>query len=142
LPIVSTPGPKAVLFLDDEQSYVELMTHLLSENLSCPILGRTHPQEALAALREHDVGLIVTDYSMPSMNGIEFLKRAHETSPGVAAIMITGHQIELEDVDLSHIPALRATFFKPLGWRTMAAHIIEHWPDSNPPVLKADSASI
>jgi CheY-like chemotaxis protein len=128
--------PKAVLFLDDEQSYVELMTQLLSDNLDCPILPYTRPHEALAALPRLDVAMIVTDYSMSPMNGIDFLYRAHAVRPQIAAMMITGHRIELEDKDLSHVPGLRATLFKPISWRMLAENIIKHWPDPNPPVLR------
>ena len=83
-------APKAVLFLDDEQSYVELMTQLLSDNLDCPIRAYTRPHEALAALPRLDVALIVTDYSMPVMNGIDFLHRAHAVCPQVASLLIPG----------------------------------------------------
>jgi DNA-binding NtrC family response regulator len=129
-------NPRPVLFLDDEQSYVGLMTELLSDNLNCPILAYTRPEDALAALPRADVGMIVTDYYMPLMNGIEFLYRAHATCPTVAAIMITGHQIELGEQDLSHVPGLRTVLSKPIRWRLLAETIIQHWPDGNPPVLK------
>jgi DNA-binding NtrC family response regulator len=129
---------KAVLFLDDEQSYVDLMTQLLSENLNCRVLGYTRPHDALAALPQLDVAMIVTDYHMPLMNGIDFLYRAHAVWPEVAAIMITGHQIELADEDLTRVPGLKATLFKPIGWRTLAENIVMHWPDLNPPALNED----
>ena len=135
-------APKAVLLLDDEPSYVELMTQLLSDNLDCPIRAYTRPHEALADLPRLDVALIVTDYSMPVMNGIDFLHRAHAVCPQAAAVMITGQRIELADKDLSHVPGLRATLFKPISWRTLAENIIKHWPDADQPVLKEDTASI
>ena len=135
-------APKAVLFLDDEQSYVELMTQLLSDNLDCPIRAYTRPHEALAALTRLDVAMIVTDYSMPLMNGIDFLYRAHAICPQIAAVMITGQRIELEGQDLSHVPGLKATLFKPISWRTLAENIIKYWPGADQPVLKANTAAI
>jgi DNA-binding NtrC family response regulator len=129
-------NPRPVLFLDDEQSYVGLMIELLSDNLNCSILPFTRPEDALAALPCADVGMIVTDYYMPLMNGIEFLYRARAVCPTVVAIMITGHQIELGGQDLSHVPGLRTVLFKPIRWRLLAETIIQHWPDGNPPVLK------
>jgi CheY-like chemotaxis protein len=135
-------APKAVLFLDDEQSYVDLMTQLLTDNLDCPIRAYPRPQEALAALPRLDVALIVTDYSMPVMNGIDFLHRAHAVCPQAAAVMITGQRIELADKDLSHVPGLKATLFKPISWRTLAENIIKYWPGADQPVLKANTAAI
>lgn len=128
--------PRPVLFLDDEKSYVGLMTELLSDNLNCAILPFNRPDDALAALPRADAGMIVTDYYMPLMNGIEFLYRARAVCPAVVAIMITGHQIELGGQDLSHVPGLRTILFKPVRWRLLAEAIIQHWPDANPPVLK------
>ncbi len=135
-------APRTVLFLDDEKSYVELMTQLLSDNLDCPIVGYTQPGEALVDLPRLHAAMIVTDYSMPVMNGLEFLHRAHAQCPKVAAIMITGHQIELTGVDLSHVPGLRETLFKPVTWRTLADRIVRYWPDKgDPPKLRSDPGS-
>jgi len=103
----------------------------------------TRPEDALAVLPTLNPAVIVTDFSMPGMNGIEFLYRAHANGSSVGAIMITGHQIELGWQDLSHVPGLRATLYKPVGWRQLAELIIQHWPDEDRPVLKAspDGAS-
>ena len=134
--------PRPVLLLDDEQPYLEMMTELLSRHLGCPIVPFARPQDALAALRQLDPGIVVTDYSMPAMNGIDFLFRAHALCPTLNAIMITGHQIELGWRDLSHVPGLRATFFKPVSSRELAHQIIQNWPDKNPPALLVDEAGV
>jgi CheY-like chemotaxis protein len=117
-----------------------MMTELLSEHISCPIVSFTLPLEALAALPRLNPGMIVTDFSMPVMNGIDFLHAARAAGSTAAAIMITGHQIELDWQDLSHVPGLHATLFKPVGWRQLAEKIIEFWPDQNPPVLDKNPA--
>ena len=131
-----------VLFLDDEKSYVELMSQLLGDNLSCPVIGYTRPQDALADLPRREVAVIVTDYSMPGMNGIDFLHRAHALRPQVAALMITGHQIELAGTDFSTVPGLRETLFKPVTWRMLAERIIKYWPNGDPPMLKEDMGAL
>ena len=134
--------PRCILFLDDEKSYVELMTQLLSDNLGCPVLGYTRPADALSDLPGLNVAVIVTDYSMPGMNGIEFLQRAHALCPQAVALMITGHHIELDGVDLSHVPGLRDTLFKPTTWRILANQIVQHWPGGNPPQLRSSTVSV
>jgi DNA-binding NtrC family response regulator len=139
---VTPVQPKAVLFLDDEKSYVELMTQLLSDHLDCPVLGYTRPKDALADLPRLNVGMIVTDYSMPVMNGIEFIRHAHAACPEAGAVMITGHQIELAGTDFTQIPGLCETLFKPVTWRLLAQRIIKHWPDGNPPVLRENANSV
>ncbi len=134
--MTASPLPRCIVFLDDEKSYVELMTQLLSENLGVPVVGYSRPADALAGLPAHNVAVIVTDYSMPGMNGIDFLHQAHAVCPEAVAIMITGHQIELDGADLSYVPGLREALFKPITWRTLAAQIVRHWPGDNPPRLR------
>jgi len=126
------------LVLDDERPYLDMMVELLSEHLACPIVPFNQPQEALAALGQLNPGMVVTDFSMAEMNGIEFLYRAHTILPELTAIMITGHQIELGWQDLSHVPGLRALLFKPISWRELANQIIQNWPDGNPPTVTAE----
>ena len=118
-----------------------MMTELLSEHVRCRIVYFTRPRDALAALPGLNPGLIVTDFSMPAMNGIEFLNRARTIGSTAGAIMITGHQIELSWQDLSHVPGLRATLFKPVSWRQLAEQVIQFWPDDNPPALNLGVAA-
>lgn len=132
--------PPSILFLDDEKSYVELMTQLLSDNLGVPVFGYTEAAEALADLPSLGVAMIVTDYSMPRMSGLDFLQRAHGLCPQAAALMITGHHIEFDGRDLSHIPGLRETLFKPITWRTLAEQVVRHWPGANPPRIRDEPA--
>ncbi len=132
---MANPLPRSIVFLDDEKSYVELMTQLLSENLGVPVLGFSRPADALADLPNHNVAVIITDYSMPGMNGIDFLQRAHAICPDAVAILITGQRIELDGVDLSYVVGLREALFKPITWRALATQVIQHWPGGNPPRL-------
>jgi DNA-binding NtrC family response regulator len=46
---------------------------------------------ALAALERRPVDLVVTDWKMPSMDGLELLRRIHEARPGLPVILVTAH---------------------------------------------------
>jgi CheY-like chemotaxis protein len=70
-------------------------------------------EEAMLELQSKSFDLIVADYRLPGMSGAEFLKRARKRTPGIKAIMITGHSVaevkkELGDIEVSDI------FSKPL----------------------------
>ena len=50
-------------------------------------------QEGLNVLSLHtDIKVVVSDYMMPGMNGVEFLKRAVEILPDVVRIILTAHE--------------------------------------------------
>lgn len=129
---------KAIVVVDDEKSYVDLLSELLAEHLPNPVVTFTRPLEALAALPGFDVGVIVTDYYMPQFDGLEFITRARIIKPGIPFIIITGHGMHLANEDLSHLPELKAILHKPFGWRSLADQIIQHWPDEQVPVVKTD----
>ena len=38
--------------------------------------------------------LLVSDLSMPDMDGLELIRTAHKRRPGLPAVLITGHPVE------------------------------------------------
>ncbi|MBS0662278.1 MAG: response regulator [Verrucomicrobia bacterium] len=125
------PAPrKSVVLIDDEVSYTNLLKELLSEQLDCPIIPYARPLEALANLPELNPGVIVTDYSMPQLNGAEFIVRASALFPGVPIILITGNPDGSVNRDeLAKLPALKAILLKPFCWRLLRDEIIRLWPE-------------
>ena len=124
------PAPtfKSIVLVDDEKSYNDLIRQMLVENLDTPVHGFTRPLEALDALPTLDPAVIVTDYFMPEMNGIEFIHRAAALVPGAAFVMISGNNLSGEQHRMEKLAALKAFLAKPFGWRKLADEIIRVWP--------------
>ncbi len=51
----------------------------------------TSPLRALERAEEEDFSLIISDYRMPEMDGVEFLSRVIELQPGVARMILSGY---------------------------------------------------
>lgn len=49
-------------------------------------------EEALAVLAEESIDLVITDISMPGMNGIDFLRVLKDKYPHVRSVVLTCHQ--------------------------------------------------
>lgn len=136
VPDLHAPGSllgKCVLLVDDEPAYIDLLEQLLTEHLSCPVLSFTKPADALRGIVNYNVGLIVTDYHMPEMNGFEFITEVQRRLPGVPVIMITAHDIKTLEHSISDLPALKAVVRKPFRWTTLAEHISRYWPGTPSP---------
>jgi putative two-component system response regulator len=78
-----------ILIVDDEAANLRLLERLFRREYQ--VISATSGAEALELLKLHDVALIISDQRMPSMTGIEFLKRAAEMRPHTVRIILTGY---------------------------------------------------
>jgi two-component system sensor histidine kinase/response regulator len=79
-----------LLILDDEAMHMRALCDTL-EAEGYVTLGFTEATAALAALREQSFDLVLTDLTMPGMDGIEFLQAAREIDINMVGIVMTGH---------------------------------------------------
>ena len=120
---------KSIVLVDDEKSYTDLMSQLLADNLNRPVHAFVRPLEALEALPSMNPGVIVTDYFMPEVDGLEFIRRAAPLVPHTAFILITGHNISTLTDEFARLTTLKGFLAKPFGWRKLADEILRVWPD-------------
>ena len=112
------------------------MAEMIRDNLDCTVHSFTRPLDALGALRGIAAGVIVTDYFMPEMDGIEFIRRASKLCPGSAFIMISGHNLDPLEYELSRLKRLKLRLQKPFGWRPLTAAVLEVWPGKDVPTQR------
>lgn len=80
-----------VLILDDDRINLKLFSHMLKGVVGVDAVTLDDPVQALAWCRTNKPDLLLLDYMMPAMNGLEFLAqlRAMFVEEPVATIMIT-----------------------------------------------------
>ena len=129
--------------MDDEKSYTDLLTQMLAENLNCQVHAFSRPLEALNRLPSLKPGVIVTDYYMPQLNGLEFIRQAAPLVPEAAFVMITGHNLSSEEDAMARLTVLKGVLAKPFGWRKLADEILRVWPSHlTPPGHTGDTPSL
>ncbi len=69
----------SILYVDDEPGLVALLRHYLQQTGEFQVLTAGSGPEALALLERHPVDVVVSDYQMPGMNGIETPPRVPAT---------------------------------------------------------------
>jgi DNA-binding NtrC family response regulator len=82
---------KSVLILDDEEMVLTSLATYLALESDYDVLTFTSARQALGHLEEHEVGLIISDFLMPEMDGITFLTRARELRPDAPRVLLTGY---------------------------------------------------
>jgi DNA-binding NtrC family response regulator len=86
------PGMTAarVLVVDDEPRMAEVIgTALGRAGHACEVC--TGAAAALAALDERGADVVVTDWKMPDMDGLAFMKAVHARRPALPVILVTAH---------------------------------------------------
>lgn len=84
-------GQPVVTIVDDEDMVITSVRAFLNLETEYTIHGFTDPEEAARFLETHPVDVIVSDYLMPKMNGIQLLGRAKNLQPEAARVLLTGH---------------------------------------------------
>ncbi len=79
-----------ILCVDDDESNGLVLEATLSRAGHTPIGARNVP-EALKVLQRGDIDLIISDYRMPGLTGLEFLQLIREEGIDVPLIMLTGY---------------------------------------------------
>ena len=78
-------------FIDDEVNILYSIKRLLRKK-DWTLLTFASPEEALADLKGRaDVDIIVSDYRMPVMNGVEMLRILKQECPNALRIILSGH---------------------------------------------------
>jgi CheY-like chemotaxis protein/anti-sigma regulatory factor (Ser/Thr protein kinase) len=87
------PGrSRHLLYLDDEAMLVELVRDQF-EQLGYRVTGCTQPTEALALVRAdpHGVDVVVTDYNMPEMSGLEVARMLAQLRADLPVVLVSGY---------------------------------------------------
>ncbi|MBW1767288.1 MAG: response regulator [Deltaproteobacteria bacterium] len=79
-----------VMLVDDEVEFLDtLIKRMRKRNVD--IAGVKSGEEALIALDQNQVDVVILDVRMPGMDGIEVLREIKRRYPLIEVIMLTGH---------------------------------------------------
>lgn len=84
---------RTIMIVDDETMITNTLSNLVRLILKMNVEAYNSPEAALDSvlLQNGGVDIVISDFMMPGMNGLEFLKRAKQISPEVVTVMLTGY---------------------------------------------------
>lgn len=83
----------SLLIVDDDPDMLSISSELLKDY---QVFTESSPLRALEILKEKKIALILSDYQMPEMNGIDFLKKCLEIQPQAKRVLVSAF------IDLVH----------------------------------------
>jgi DNA-binding NtrC family response regulator len=81
---------KAILFVDDHEVLARLSCEIL-EMQGYRAVSAFSADDALAKFEKEKFDLLITDFRMEGMNGLELARKLHDRHPGVPVIIVTGY---------------------------------------------------
>ncbi len=88
LPLAGKPPKSRLLVVDDDEGMRENLAELF-ESLGYSVQTAENTSAALALLESGDVDLLLTDYKMPGLTGVDLIEAARKLQPGLRAILMT-----------------------------------------------------
>jgi DNA-binding NtrC family response regulator len=76
-----------ILVLDDDPVYRNLLRSVLKDKLN--VFAVEAPSIAFKILKNEKIDILISDFKLPEMNGLQVLEKVKEEYPGIAVIMIS-----------------------------------------------------
>ena len=80
-----------IMIVDDEEIVLQSLLSLLSLDTDYEAITFQKPNEALKELNRRPVDMVISDFLMPGMNGLKFLKEVKKIYPDIPRILFTGY---------------------------------------------------
>jgi two-component system cell cycle response regulator len=124
----TTPSALRVLIVDDDPTALILMETLLGVTLGHKVYCAANGQQALAVALEVMPQIVVTDWMMPVMDGLEFCRtlRAAEWGQNMYVIMLTGIEAE-DEISKAFEAGVDDYVAKPINSRALSARMRAAW---------------
>ena len=85
------PSGATVLVVDDEPNLRRVLSAVLARDGHEVLVADGGRDAIRKAKAQHKLDLLITDYLMPDMNGLEVLESVRKHHPGLRALIISGH---------------------------------------------------
>ena len=119
-------NPEKTILVADDESHILNVVSLKLRNAGYRVLTANDGQEALDLAQQERPDLLITDYHMPLLSGLELCRRLKQdpATTAIPAIMLTARGYHLEPQDTQD-SAIRRMLSKPFSPRHLLQTVNE-----------------
>ncbi len=125
---MSDAAPLSVLCVDDDADLLATVARIIRLD-GHRVLTADSPRAALAILAVEPIAVLVSDYEMPEMTGIELAVRARALQPETVRIMLTGRSTldtAIDGINIAEVFRFLSKPFSPEMLRVEVTAAIAH----------------
>lgn len=111
-------GDGKVLLVDDDAQVVQVTGELLT-NLGYEVKGVTSPLEALSIVDKEEFDLVITDLTMPEINGVDLAEKIKQIQPKIPIILFSGYSEQFSK-NTAYEAGIDAYCIKPVSLREIS----------------------
>ena len=89
-------GKRYILVVDDIRFICDLLSEALTRE-GFAVQTFNNGEDAIEAIQTQIPSLIIIDYLIPGMDGLQTLKMVHDSISGVPVIMMSGSAMDMQD---------------------------------------------
>jgi putative two-component system response regulator len=96
---------KSLLLVDDEPNFLKTLCRELS-SVGYSLYTAASAKEGMEIVKQHDIGVVLSDMLMPEIDGITFLESVAGISQDTVRVLLTGygsHESAISAINRSHI---------------------------------------
>src|SRR4051812_16739914 len=112
-----------ILFVDDERLNLAVFAAMCGDDF--PVLTAASAVEALELMRQHEVGVVLSDQRMPDTTGVQLLEQIRSEFPDTVRMLVTAYAdlgATIEAINRGHV---RRYIRKPWDPEELKTHLAE-----------------
>lgn len=123
---MNQPSESKKILVADDESHILNVVSLKLRNAGFTVVTARDGQEALDIANSEKPDLLITDYHMPQLSGIELCKRLKESphTASIPTIMLTARGYNLDPLDTEQ-SGIRQLISKPFSPRQLLSTVNE-----------------
>ena len=106
----------------DDDEWIRDSLRIAFETEGCPISVFETAEDALNDLKRRSYDIIIFDFKLPAMNGLEFIKQIPESSSGAIKILVSAYLSDKLVSDIKKLP-VKGIIEKPFNSDTLLSFL-------------------
>jgi len=118
-----------LLLVDDDANIIKVLRRSLRRE-GYTIFSSNSGQEGIDIMKTHSVGVVLSDYAMPGMDGVTFLEKARRLQPHAVRMLLTAHadiSTAMEAVNRSRVFSYMTKPWSTTALKKALANAFEHY---------------